>query len=83
MFRNSCAHCFLFTSTLIFNVFPLCSSLTGCIGTLSSRSVYKDAALYLLDAPFTHLDIATEKEVFDKYVCRQKLFQAAVGWEGC
>uniref|UniRef100_A0A8C7ZHN9 Cystic fibrosis transmembrane conductance regulator n=1 Tax=Oryzias sinensis TaxID=183150 RepID=A0A8C7ZHN9_9TELE len=33
-------------------------------------SVYKDAALYLLDAPFTHLDIATEKEVFDKCVCK-------------
>ncbi|XP_004086270.1 cystic fibrosis transmembrane conductance regulator [Oryzias latipes] len=35
-----------------------------------ARSVYKDAALYLLDAPFTHLDIATEKEVFDKCVCK-------------
>jgi len=32
------------------------------------RAVYRDADVYLLDAPFTHLDIATEKEIFDKYV---------------
>lgn len=31
------------------------------------RAVYRDADAYLLDAPFTHLDIATEKEIFDKY----------------
>ncbi|MED6257029.1 hypothetical protein ATANTOWER_007202 [Ataeniobius toweri] len=35
-----------------------------------ARAVYKDADLYLLDAPFTHLDIATEKEIFDKCVCK-------------
>ncbi|CAG5957632.1 cystic fibrosis transmembrane conductance regulator [Menidia menidia] len=35
-----------------------------------ARAVYKDADLYLLDAPFTHLDIATEKEIFDKCVCQ-------------
>ncbi|XP_037538989.1 cystic fibrosis transmembrane conductance regulator [Nematolebias whitei] len=35
-----------------------------------ARAVYKDADLYLLDAPFTHLDIATEKEVFEKCVCK-------------
>lgn len=34
----------------------------------SLRAVYRDADTYLLDAPFTHLDIATEKEIFDKYV---------------
>uniref|UniRef100_A0AAR2KNE5 Cystic fibrosis transmembrane conductance regulator n=1 Tax=Pygocentrus nattereri TaxID=42514 RepID=A0AAR2KNE5_PYGNA len=33
-----------------------------------ARAVYRDADTYLLDAPFTHLDIATEKEIFDKYV---------------
>uniref|UniRef100_A0A3Q2ZQQ9 Cystic fibrosis transmembrane conductance regulator n=1 Tax=Kryptolebias marmoratus TaxID=37003 RepID=A0A3Q2ZQQ9_KRYMA len=35
-----------------------------------ARAVYKDADLYLLDAPFTHLDIATEKEVFEKCLCK-------------
>uniref|UniRef100_A0A665UID0 Cystic fibrosis transmembrane conductance regulator n=1 Tax=Echeneis naucrates TaxID=173247 RepID=A0A665UID0_ECHNA len=35
-----------------------------------ARAVYKDADLYLLDAPFTHLDIVTEKEIFDKCVCK-------------
>lgn len=35
---------------------------------VSLRAVYKDADLYLLDAPFTHLDIATEKEIFEKCV---------------
>lgn len=30
--------------------------------------MYKDADLYLLDAPFTHLDIVTEKEIFEKWV---------------
>lgn len=34
----------------------------------SIRAVYKDADLYLLDAPFTHLDIVTEKEIFEKWV---------------
>ncbi|XP_010784307.1 cystic fibrosis transmembrane conductance regulator-like, partial [Notothenia coriiceps] len=33
------------------------------------RAVYKDADLYLLDAPFTHLDLVTEKEIFEKLVC--------------
>uniref|UniRef100_A0A8D0CZT1 Cystic fibrosis transmembrane conductance regulator n=1 Tax=Sander lucioperca TaxID=283035 RepID=A0A8D0CZT1_SANLU len=35
-----------------------------------ARAVYKDADLYLLDAPFTHLDIVTEKEIFEKCVCK-------------
>ncbi|XP_072242554.1 cystic fibrosis transmembrane conductance regulator [Leuresthes tenuis] len=35
-----------------------------------ARAVYKDADLYLLDAPFTHLDIATEKDIFEKCVCK-------------
>ncbi|XP_061780634.1 cystic fibrosis transmembrane conductance regulator [Nerophis lumbriciformis] len=35
-----------------------------------ARAVYKDADLYLLDAPFTHLDIVTEKEIFEKCVCQ-------------
>ncbi|XP_034031624.1 LOW QUALITY PROTEIN: cystic fibrosis transmembrane conductance regulator [Thalassophryne amazonica] len=35
-----------------------------------ARAVYKDADLYLLDAPFTHLDIMTEKEIFEKCVCK-------------
>ncbi|MCJ8733339.1 hypothetical protein PDJAM_G00222240 [Pangasius djambal] len=35
-----------------------------------ARAVYRDADTYLLDAPFTHLDIATEKEIFDKCLCR-------------
>ncbi|XP_076848324.1 cystic fibrosis transmembrane conductance regulator [Brachyhypopomus gauderio] len=34
-----------------------------------ARAVYRDADTYLLDAPFTHLDIATEKEIFDKCLC--------------
>ncbi|XP_053479073.1 cystic fibrosis transmembrane conductance regulator [Ictalurus furcatus] len=35
-----------------------------------ARAVYRDADTYLLDAPFTHLDIATEKEIFEKCLCR-------------
>nr|AQM50075.1 cystic fibrosis transmembrane conductance regulator isoform a [Anguilla japonica] len=35
-----------------------------------ARAVYKDADLYLLDSPFTHLDIVTEKEIFESCVCR-------------
>lgn len=35
-----------------------------------ARAVYKDADLYLLDAPFTHLDIVTEKEIFERCVCK-------------
>ncbi|TSX17022.1 Cystic fibrosis transmembrane conductance regulator [Bagarius yarrelli] len=35
-----------------------------------ARAVYRDADTYLLDAPFTHLDIATEKEIFDRCLCR-------------
>lgn len=38
------------------------------------RAVYKDADLYLLDAPFTHLDIVTEKEIFEKWVSQQRVF---------
>lgn len=40
----------------------------------SLRAVYKDADLYLLDAPFTHLDIVTEKEIFEKCVSQQRVF---------
>lgn len=29
--------------------------------------MYKDADLYLLDSPFGHLDIFTEKEIFERY----------------
>lgn len=36
--------------------------------------MYKDADLYLLDAPFTHLDIVTEKEIFEKWVSQQRAF---------
>ncbi|KAG7214424.1 hypothetical protein INR49_006381 [Caranx melampygus] len=35
-----------------------------------ARALYKDADLYLLDAPFTHLDIVTEKEIFEKCICQ-------------
>ncbi|XP_061107055.1 cystic fibrosis transmembrane conductance regulator isoform X2 [Conger conger] len=35
-----------------------------------ARAVYKDADLYLLDSPFTHLDIVTEKDIFESCVCR-------------
>nr|XP_020449184.1 cystic fibrosis transmembrane conductance regulator isoform X2 [Monopterus albus] len=35
-----------------------------------ARAVYKDADLYLLDAPFTHLDIVTEKDIFEKCLCK-------------
>ncbi|XP_062860684.1 cystic fibrosis transmembrane conductance regulator [Trichomycterus rosablanca] len=35
-----------------------------------ARAVYRDADTYLLDDPFTHLDIATEKEIFDKCLCK-------------
>uniref|UniRef100_A0A6Q2WU42 Cystic fibrosis transmembrane conductance regulator n=1 Tax=Esox lucius TaxID=8010 RepID=A0A6Q2WU42_ESOLU len=35
-----------------------------------ARAVYKDADLYLLDSPFTHLDIVTEKEIFERCLCK-------------
>ncbi|XP_066561240.1 cystic fibrosis transmembrane conductance regulator [Amia ocellicauda] len=35
-----------------------------------ARAVYKDADVYLLDSPFTHLDIATEKEIFERCLCK-------------
>ncbi|KAG5830580.1 hypothetical protein ANANG_G00312210 [Anguilla anguilla] len=35
-----------------------------------ARAVYKDADLYLLDSPFTHLDIVTEKEIFNRCLCK-------------
>ncbi|OPJ68728.1 cystic fibrosis transmembrane conductance regulator [Patagioenas fasciata] len=35
-----------------------------------ARAVYKDADLYLLDSPFGHLDIFTEKEIFESCVCK-------------
>ncbi|XP_030628604.1 cystic fibrosis transmembrane conductance regulator [Chanos chanos] len=35
-----------------------------------ARAVYRDADVYLLDAPFTHLDIGTEKEIFDRCLCK-------------
>lgn len=41
--------------------------------------MYKDADLYLLDAPFTHLDIVTEKEIFEKCVSQQRVFHMVVG----
>lgn len=53
------------------NIFPITNSPT-CVFSL--RAVYKDADLYLLDAPFTHLDIVTEKEIFEKCVSQQRVF---------
>ncbi|CAL8358863.1 unnamed protein product [Lota lota] len=35
-----------------------------------ARALYKDADVYLLDSPFTHLDIVTEKEIFEKCLCK-------------
>ncbi|XP_064418015.1 cystic fibrosis transmembrane conductance regulator [Latimeria chalumnae] len=35
-----------------------------------ARAVYKDADLYLLDAPFSHLDIFTEKDIFESCICK-------------
>ncbi|XP_061229035.1 cystic fibrosis transmembrane conductance regulator isoform X2 [Neopsephotus bourkii] len=35
-----------------------------------ARAVYKDADLYLMDSPFGHLDIFTEKEIFESCVCK-------------
>ncbi|XP_053572660.1 cystic fibrosis transmembrane conductance regulator [Bombina bombina] len=35
-----------------------------------ARAVYKDADLYLLDAPFSYLDLFTEKEIFESCVCK-------------
>lgn len=43
------------------------------------RAVYKDADLYLLDAPFTHLDLVTEREIFEKCVCRVFHLEEVVG----
>ncbi|XP_068458221.1 cystic fibrosis transmembrane conductance regulator [Clinocottus analis] len=43
-----------------------------------ARAVYKDADLYLLDAPFTHLDIVTEKEIFEKCVCKLMASKARI-----
>ncbi|KAM9312591.1 cystic fibrosis transmembrane conductance regulator [Gastrophryne carolinensis] len=35
-----------------------------------ARAVYKDADLYLLDSPFSYLDLFTEKEIFENCVCK-------------
>ncbi|XP_012875370.1 PREDICTED: cystic fibrosis transmembrane conductance regulator [Dipodomys ordii] len=35
-----------------------------------ARAVYKDADLYLLDSPFGHLDVLTEKQIFESCVCK-------------
>nr|DBA31230.1 TPA: hypothetical protein GDO54_007108 [Pyxicephalus adspersus] len=35
-----------------------------------ARAVYKDADLYLLDSPFSYLDLFTEKEIFECCVCK-------------
>ncbi|XP_007892786.1 cystic fibrosis transmembrane conductance regulator isoform X1 [Callorhinchus milii] len=35
-----------------------------------ARALYKDADLYLLDSPFSHLDMSTEKEIFESGVCK-------------
>ncbi|OCT89029.1 cystic fibrosis transmembrane conductance regulator isoform X1 [Xenopus laevis] len=35
-----------------------------------ARAVYKDADLYLLDSPFSYLDLFTEKEIFESCVCK-------------
>ncbi|XP_041444470.1 cystic fibrosis transmembrane conductance regulator isoform X2 [Xenopus laevis] len=35
-----------------------------------ARAVYKDAVLYLLDSPFSYLDLFTEKEIFESCVCK-------------
>ncbi|XP_052008174.1 LOW QUALITY PROTEIN: cystic fibrosis transmembrane conductance regulator-like [Xyrauchen texanus] len=43
-----------------------------------ARAVYRDADVYLLDAPFSHLDIATEKEIFDKCLCKLIAFKTRI-----
>ncbi|XP_075065076.1 cystic fibrosis transmembrane conductance regulator isoform X2 [Mixophyes fleayi] len=35
-----------------------------------ARAVYKDADLYLLDSPFSYLDLFTEKEIFETCICK-------------
>ncbi|XP_018429475.1 PREDICTED: cystic fibrosis transmembrane conductance regulator [Nanorana parkeri] len=35
-----------------------------------ARAVYKDADLYLLDSPFSYLDLFTEKEIFEGCICK-------------
>ncbi|XP_063302912.1 cystic fibrosis transmembrane conductance regulator [Pelobates fuscus] len=35
-----------------------------------ARAIYKDADLYLLDSPFSYLDLFTEKEIFESCICK-------------
>ncbi|XP_059834268.1 cystic fibrosis transmembrane conductance regulator isoform X1 [Hypanus sabinus] len=35
-----------------------------------ARALYKDADLYLLDSPFSHLDLTTEKNIFESCLCK-------------
>nr|P26362.1 RecName: Full=Cystic fibrosis transmembrane conductance regulator; Short=CFTR; AltName: Full=ATP-binding cassette sub-family C member 7; AltName: Full=Channel conductance-controlling ATPase; AltName: Full=Dogfish transmembrane conductance regulator; AltName: Full=cAMP-dependent chloride channel [Squalus acanthias]AAA49616.1 cystic fibrosis transmembrane conductance regulator [Squalus acanthias] len=35
-----------------------------------ARALYKDADLYLLDSPFSHLDVTTEKDIFESCLCK-------------
>ncbi|GLD69267.1 cystic fibrosis transmembrane conductance regulator isoform X1 [Lates japonicus] len=49
---------------------PTCNATRSTARLCLARAVYKDADLYLLDAPFTHLDIVTEKEIFEKCICK-------------
>lgn len=64
-------------------VMPLYSLSSQLFCVFSLRAVYKDADLYLLDAPFTHLDIVTEKEIFEKCVSQQRVFHVGEVGGGC
>ncbi|XP_029471843.1 cystic fibrosis transmembrane conductance regulator [Rhinatrema bivittatum] len=35
-----------------------------------ARAVYKDADVYLLDSPFSYLDLFTEREIFERCICK-------------
>nr|XP_033815038.1 cystic fibrosis transmembrane conductance regulator [Geotrypetes seraphini] len=35
-----------------------------------ARAIYKDADVYLLDSPFSYLDMFTEKEIFERCICK-------------
>ncbi|XP_030072284.1 cystic fibrosis transmembrane conductance regulator [Microcaecilia unicolor] len=35
-----------------------------------ARAIYKDADVYLLDSPFSYLDLFTEKEIFEGCICK-------------
>ena len=74
----ACVHACVCTRTCV----CVCVYVCVCVCVVSLRALYKDADLYLLDSPFTHLDIVTEKEIFEKCVLATERLSCFGGGRG-